>query len=97
MTNEVFSWNNWSLYLSRSYIKKMKKNMRKVPIIQEKSEIYHKMEKTEAEKILEKVNEQDINLVENQIQTSTEGKYNQNNNWLRQIIGRIKTLFWISK
>jgi len=35
----------------------MKKNMQKVPIIQSKSEKYHKKEEQEAEKLLSKINE----------------------------------------
>lgn len=98
MTNEVFSWNNGSLYLSKTYIKKMKNNMRKVPIIQEKADIYHKIEKTEADKILENVDENEVNLVESPVQISEEKvNYEQDNNWLRKIISRIKTLFWIKK
>jgi len=35
----------------------MKKNMKKVPIISLKSDIYHKKEEKEAEKLLEKISE----------------------------------------
>lgn len=43
--------------LSAKEIAKMKKNMKKVPTIQLKSEIYHNREEQEAEKLLEKINE----------------------------------------
>lgn len=61
MVNESFSgWGN--VYLSRSHIKNMKKNMRKVPIIQTKSELYHMWEDKEAEKIISSID----NIVWNQ-------------------------------
>ncbi len=44
-------------YISPKEIKEMKKNMKKVPIIQLKSDIYHNKEKQEAEKLLAKINE----------------------------------------
>jgi hypothetical protein len=39
-------------HLSSSEIEKMKKNMKKVPEIQLKSDIYHRQEITEADEIL---------------------------------------------
>lgn len=39
--------------LSRSQIRKMKKNMKKVPIIKDKSENYHKNDEKTADKLLE--------------------------------------------
>lgn len=54
MVNESFS--GWGgVYLSRSHIKNMKKNMRKVPIIQTKSELYHMWEDKEAENIISSI------------------------------------------
>ena len=43
--------------LSSKEIAKMKKNMKKVPAIQLKSDIYHNKEEQEAEKLLEKIHE----------------------------------------
>lgn len=42
-------------YISKKEIENMKKNMKKVPIINLKSDIYHKKEIEEAEQILEKI------------------------------------------
>lgn len=53
----VYRWGNYTQYISPSQIKKMKKNMQKVPIIQSKSEKYHKKEEQEADKLLSKINE----------------------------------------
>ena len=49
MGNYVGWWRRW---LPPSEIQKMKKNMKKVPIIQEKSEKYHLTEEEEAERII---------------------------------------------
>lgn len=68
MVNESFSgWGN--IYLSRSHIKNMKKNMRKVPIIQTKSDLYHMWEDKEAEKIISSIdniiwNEEVVDILE---------------------------------
>ena len=45
--------------LPPSVIKTMKKNMKKVPVIQEKSEEYHKYEKEAADKLIEEQLERD--------------------------------------
>lgn len=45
----------WKMTLSKKEIENMKKNMKKVPIIQLKSDIYHKSEEVNAEKIINKV------------------------------------------
>lgn len=46
--DEILTW-WWKYYLSRRDIEKMKKNMKKVPIIQKKAEKYHKNQNEEAE------------------------------------------------
>lgn len=51
---ESYSWGRSIRRLSRAEIKKMKENMQKTPLIQEKSEQYHKKESLEAEALLEK-------------------------------------------
>lgn len=88
MVNESFSgWGN--VYLSRSHIKNMKKNMRKVPIIQTKSELYHMWEDKEAEKIISSIdnitwNEEIVDIVDKE-------EYNEKpKQWLWT---RIKYLF----
>jgi len=44
-------------YISKKEIEKMKKNMKKVPVISLKSDIYHKKEVEEAEKLLSNIDE----------------------------------------
>lgn len=50
---ELYSWNRGVRRLSRSEIRKMKENMQKTPLIQKKSELYHRTEKEKAEQLLE--------------------------------------------
>lgn len=49
---ESYWWGGRVKRLSPSQIKKMKENMRKVPEIQKKSELYHRNEELAAEDIL---------------------------------------------
>lgn len=51
----TYVWWSHPKHLSKKEIEKMKKNMKKVPIIQSKSDNYHIKEEIEAEKILEKI------------------------------------------
>ncbi len=51
----AYRWGNYKQYLSPKELEKMKKNMKKVPVIQLKSDIYHNQEANEAEKILWKI------------------------------------------
>lgn len=44
-------------HISPKDIEKMKKNMKKVPIIESKSDLYHLKEEKEAEKLLSKIHE----------------------------------------
>lgn len=58
MTDSLGGYVGWGKrYISSSEIQKMKKNMRKVPIIQKKSEQYHEHEESEAERILRKLDD----------------------------------------
>lgn len=50
-----YVWGNHPQRLSPGEIKKMKKNMKKVPIISLKSDIYHQKEQQEAEHILDNI------------------------------------------
>lgn len=85
MANEVFSWSNGGAYLSRDHIKNMKKNMRKVPIIQTKSDIYHNKEEIEAENILKNaINQKEQRAVESIVQTRK-----QNVDWNENIVIRL--------
>jgi hypothetical protein len=88
MVNESFSgWGN--IYLSRSHIKNMKKNMRKVPIIQTKSELYHMWEDKEAEKIISSID--NIAWNEEIVDIADKEEYNEKpKKWLWT---RIKDLF----
>ncbi len=54
-TPGAYRWGTYKQKLSPQEIKKMKKNMKKVPIIQSKSDRYHLKEEQEAEKILENI------------------------------------------
>ena len=51
-TPGAYRWGTYTQHLSRKEIENMKKNMKKIPIIQLKTEIYHNKEVNEAEKIL---------------------------------------------
>lgn len=52
---ESYSWGKSIRKLSKAEIRKMKENMQKTPLIQEKSDRYHCKEILEAETILEKI------------------------------------------
>ncbi len=53
----AYVWGTYKHYLSPKEIEKMKKNMRKVPIIASKSDVFHRKEEKEAEKLLSQINE----------------------------------------
>ena len=87
MINEVFWWQNGTLSLSKTHIKNMKRNMRKVPIIQIKSDLYHKKEDIDAEKIISKIEDTPGNLkVDNSLVKNT---WNEGT--------RIEKILWIIK
>ena len=50
-------WGTYKQYISPKEIENMKKNMKKVPIIKAKADIYHLKEEEEAENILSKLHE----------------------------------------
>jgi len=52
---ESYNWGKGIRKLSKIEIRKMKENMQKTPLIQEKSDRYHRKEILEAEDILEKI------------------------------------------
>lgn len=69
---EFYNWSGQIKRLSPHQIRKMKENMRKVPEIQKKSEIYHLSESENAEKLLNQYMEKEDN---HQIKnTSTNGE-----------------------
>lgn len=100
MWNYVWWWKMW---ISKKEIENMKKNMKKVPIIQLKSDIYHKSEEVNAEKIINKVTEatetsrvsKDWNNVKNLKKESKLVVDNWNKkNWFYKLIDRVwKILF----
>lgn len=93
MVNESFWWQSGNLYLSRDYVKNMKKNMRKVPIIQKKSDLYHNKEKIEAENILDKVDGVSDETIENSLNENRNAE-SKSNIWSK-IVNKIKTLLKI--
>ena len=52
MTEHYYWWWNGVKRLSRAEIRKMKENMQKTPLVQEKSNKYHRLEEEKAEKLL---------------------------------------------
>lgn len=92
MINESFSWWGGGLYISKSHIKNMKKNMRKVPIIQTKSDIYHSKEDEEAEDIISGIDKIPSATI------TTENALSEVNmtkkNLFEKIITKLKNLFW---
>ena len=53
----AYMWGGYTQHLSPREIEKMRKNMKKVPIIESKAAKYHEKEEEEAEKILSKLHE----------------------------------------
>ncbi len=89
MTEHYYWWWNGVKRLSRAEIRKMKENMQKTPLVQEKSNKYHRLEEEKAENLLNSiVNETDNISNDNvNIKESEEKKL-----WL---IDKIKKyLFW---
>ena len=56
----AYVWWWYKQHIWRREIEKMKKNMKKVPVIQLKKEIYHDQEIHEAEKILKQIDQEEI-------------------------------------
>ena len=55
MTEQYYWWSGWVKRLSRTEIRKMKENMQKTPLVQEKSNNYHRIEEEKAEKIMDDI------------------------------------------
>lgn len=55
MSEQYYWWWNSVKKLSRSEIRKMKENMKKTPLVQEKSNIYHRLEEEKAENLLKSI------------------------------------------
>ena len=87
MSEQYYWWWNSVRKLSRSEIKKMKENMKKTPLVQEKSNIYHRLEEEKAENLLKSI----IDETE-QRNDNLKEENEQKNLWLIQKIK--KYLFW---
>ena len=55
MSEQYYWWWNSVRRLSRSEIRKMKENMQKTPLVQEKSNKYHRIEEEKAENLLKSI------------------------------------------
>ena len=75
-------------YISQKEIEHMKKNMKKVPIISLKSDIYHKKEIQEAEHILEEIPQ----IKTEQENTSENNNNTHNKNYKKWRISKIRSL-----
>lgn len=96
MKEIFYGWDNKKRISGRE-IENMKKNMKKVPIIQKKSQEYHILQEIEADEFIKN----NINVLDN---VKIENKYEQKNNLdiLSKIIKKIKNLFknilkWLQK
>ena len=89
MTEHYYWWWNGVKRLSRAEIRKMKENMQKTPLVQEKSNKYHRLEEEKAENLLNSIVNETDNISKDSvnIKESEEKKL-----W---IIDKIKNyLFW---
>lgn len=90
---ETLKW-WWAYYISRREIEKMKKNMKKVPIIQKKSELYHKNQNKEADLFIENELERS-NIIAWDMLIKKNISNKTNNVWLRNnLIYKLKNLFF---
>lgn len=90
---ESLRW-GWSYYVSKREIEKMRKNMKKVPIIQKKSELYHKNQDQEAELFIDDSLKNAI-IIDNKVWGDNNIENYWNNAWLRNnIISKIKNLLF---
>lgn len=64
MTEQYYWWSNGIRRLSKTEIRRMKENMQKTPLVQEKSNKYHRIEEEKAEKLLNTIiNEQNEEII----------------------------------
>ena len=87
MSEQYYWWWNSVKKLSRSEIRKMKENMQKTPLVQEKSNKYHRIEEEKAENLLKSI----IDETE-QRNNNLKEEEEQKKLWLIQKIK--KYLFW---
>ena len=89
MTEHYYWWWNGVKRLSRAEIRKMKENMQKTPLVQEKSNKYHRLEEEKAEKLLTSIVNEEENISKRVIEKEEKSTKKL---WL---IDRIKKyLFW---
>lgn len=89
MTEHYYWWWNGIKRLSRAEIRKMKENMQKTPLVQEKSNKYHRLEEEKAEKLLTSIVNEEENISKRLIEKEEKSTKKL---WL---IDRIKKyLFW---
>ena len=89
MTEHYYWWWNGIKRLSRTEIRKMKENMQKTPLVQEKSNKYHRLEEEKAEKLLTSIVNEEENISKRVIEKEEKSTKKL---WL---IDRIKKyLFW---
>ena len=89
MTEHYYWWWNGIKRLSRAEIRKMKENMQKTPLVQERSNKYHRLEEEKAEKLLTSIVNEEENISKRVIEKEEKSTKKL---WL---IDRIKKyLFW---
>ena len=89
MTEHYYWWWNGVKRLSRAEIRKMKENMQKTPLVQEKSNKYHRLEEEKAENLLNSIINETDNVGNDNISTK------ENKEQKLWIIDKIKKyLFW---
>lgn len=86
MSEQYYWWWNSVRRLSRSEIRKMKENMQKTPLVQEKSNKYHRIEEEKAENLLKSI------IDETEQRNDNLKEEEQKKLWLIQKIK--KYLFW---
>ena len=87
MSEQYYWWWNSVKKLSRSEIRKMKENMQKTPLVQEKSNKYHRIEEEKAENLLKSIIDETEQRNDNLKEEEEQKKL-----WLIQKIK--KYLFW---
>lgn len=89
-TPGVYIWGAYKQRISPREIANMKKNMKKVPIIQLKTEIYHNKEMNEAETILKKIPQEKPQQIAN-------NTLNNQLPWYKKIVQQIYNYFTSSR
>lgn len=90
MTDPInqYSWWWQTKHLSREEIEEMRRNMKKVPVIQLQSDVYHEKEVDAAENILGNINDLPVTTPEQTTQESV-----QHISLRQQFIHRLQQLF----